>query len=125
MTEEEKTFRVTDKRLFTPDGEVREEPAGDALPGLPGEASQPPHDTSPAGPVDFGGFLLSLGAQGSVLLSSDEAEGLDGVRQIVAILEMLKEKTSGHRTGREDEILESLLYQLRLGYLGRAQKGGA
>jgi hypothetical protein len=38
---------------------------------------------------------------------------------------MLKGKTEGRRTPQEDQILEGLLYELRMGYLARAGVGGA
>ena len=46
---------------------------------------------------------------------------LAGARQIVAILEMLKDKTEGRRTANEDALLAELLFQLRMAYVERAR----
>ena len=48
-------------------------------------------------------------------------EVLAGARQIVAILEMLKDKTEGRRTADEDALLAELLFQLRMAYVERAR----
>jgi hypothetical protein len=85
-----------------------------------------------AGPADFGQFLLSLGAQAGMLMSgqgmpegADAGEALAGARSIISILEMLKEKTEGRRTSQEDEILEGLLFELRMAYVEKSRTGGS
>jgi hypothetical protein len=85
-----------------------------------------------AGPADFGQFLLSLGAQAGMLLSgqglpegTDASEALAGARSLISILEMLKDKTEGRRTAQEDEILEGLLYELRMAYVEKSRAGGS
>jgi len=94
-------------------------PQGDLPPVDPGEA-------------DLSQFLLSLGAQAGMLLSgrglpegTDPAEALDGARSIISILEMLKGKTQGRRTPREDEVLEGLLYELRMAYVEASRTSGS
>ena len=62
----------------------------------------------------------TLGMEGA-----SAAEGLQGARSIIAILEMLHDKTEGRRTAEESEILEGLLYELRLAYVARARVTGA
>lgn len=173
MSESKKSFTVKDRRHFTPEGQVREEPekpvdagessgeASSAAAGADHEPSPPaadPEDDRPvgsapaeappgsssstpepgggeaagAGPADFGQFLLSLGAQAGMLLSgqglpegADAGEALAGARSIISILEMLKGKTEGRRTAQEDEVLEGLLYQLRMAYVERSRAGGS
>jgi hypothetical protein len=98
-------------------------------------SSEPPSDAPEArdaGPADFSQFLFSLGAQAGMFLSgqglpegTDAGEALAGARSIISILEMLKDKTEGRRTPREDEILESLLYELRMAYVERSRAGGS
>jgi hypothetical protein len=44
---------------------------------------------------------------------------------MIAILEMLRDKTQGRRSSEEDEVLESILYQLRMAYLHKAGGAGA
>jgi hypothetical protein len=126
MTEEKKPFTVSDRRLFTSEGERRapEEPepqqrelpkAGTAVTtgGAPSKTG-----TGRLPPVDFAGFLLGLGAQASLFLGQgDRPADLDGAREIISILEMLRDKTEGRRTPEESEVLDGLLYELRMAYL--------
>jgi hypothetical protein len=75
---------------------------------------------------------MSLASQAVALMAgeglpegSSKAEALEGARSIIAILEMLKDKTQGRRTAAEDELLEGLLFELRMGYVARARVSGA
>ncbi len=145
MNEEKKTFNVKDRRMFTAEGDVRrqaedeardERPANEPPPRS-GEDADPDHATSgrdeapeakadlgPEGPVDFPNFLVSLAAQGMQALM-DQPPRLREARAMVSILEMLEDKTRGRRTAEENDVLETLLYQLRMGYLERQRAGGA
>ena len=146
MTEEKKPFTVSDRRHFTPEGEARsvEDTPAPAPPARPAEPPPAPRQTSPPAqrpsrpeeeahdyPLDFTGLLLSLGTQAAMLLSGgDPAEGgpppdPEGARAFITLLEVLQEKTQGRRTPEEDQILEGLLYQLRMEYVTRTQVKGA
>ena len=74
--------------------------------------------------LDFGGFLVSLGTSCLVNLGryADPDTGtlhkdLAGARQVIHILEMLQEKTRGNLTEDEEQLLRSLLYDLRMAYV--------
>jgi hypothetical protein len=140
-SDEKKTFSVSDRRHFTPEGEAREEstavqdapapsehrpPVAEAAPG------GPPRARAPLPPPDFSGLVLSLGAQASLcLIGASSEEGtqgqpdLDGARHFIALLEMLQEKTEGRRTADEQRVLQGILYELRMGYLERSRVVGA
>jgi hypothetical protein len=139
MSDRDKPFKVSDRRHFTPDGQPRTEPVG---PGpTPGEAREdPPPNRRPEHPAegpaiekaDFSAFVVSLAGQAMALLSGEELpegaspkEALEGARSIISILEMLKDKTEGRRTAAEDEVLEGLLFELRMGYVAKARVSGA
>ena len=138
MSERDKPFTINDRRHFTPEGHAREDAEAPPVAAPPAGPSQPEDPAMPAidtggavaapGPIDFAQFLLSLGAQAGMLLSPGEASGasgaeaLEGARQIISILEMLKDKTEGRRTGEESGILDNLLFQLRLAYVERARR---
>ena len=145
MTEEKKPFTVSDRRHFTPEGEARavEEKAPEA-PRAAAEASpaprpEPPRPAAPPGeedevggpyPVDFTGLLISLGTQAAMLLGGGPpGEGPEpdpeGARAFITLLEVLQEKTEGRRTPEENQVLESLLFQLRMEYVSRTQVKGA
>ena len=135
MSESEKSFTVSDRRHFTPDGRPREGEAGaretDQLRAEPPpEVAAGGRERPVGGRVDFSSFLVSLAAQAGALLSggSGEAAGepgeaLEGARSIISILEMLKDKTEGRRTEGEEALLADLLFQLRMAYLERKRTG--
>jgi hypothetical protein len=140
MSEENKPFNVKDRRMFTADGEVRREepdppPAAQAPEPQPPppEAAAPPEEPPLDAPedergaptaVDFPGFLMSLASQGMQALVAQPPR-LREARALISILEMLKDKTEGRRTPEENDVLDALLYQLRMGYLERQRTGGA
>jgi hypothetical protein len=140
MTEEPKSFTVKDRRHFTSDGQARE--PGEGAAGEPEAAPPAGADEGrgedrkatrrarpPEGPIDFAQFVLSLGAQASLLLAGqregeEPKEALAGARAMIGILEMLKDKTEGRRTPGEDQVLDGLLYELRMAYVARAREAG-
>jgi hypothetical protein len=102
-----------------------------ASPSSPDQGSASP-DGFQAGPADFTQFLLSLGVQASALLSgeglpedADPQAVLDGARSLISILEMLRDKTEGRRTAQEEEVLEGLLFELRMAYVEKSRAGGS
>ena len=125
-----KPFKVQDRRRFSASGETRPEheavaeapPAAD--PGPP-----PPADES-AGeptPLSFTTFVISLSTQALALLGEipDPIEGktrvdLDGARQFIDILGILRDKTSGNLDAREAALLDGALYDLRMKFVDRA-----
>jgi hypothetical protein len=120
MSQSEKSFNVSDRRHFTAEGRPREVDPG------PGE--QQPSASPEDRPAEFSHFLLGLAAEAGRLLAGEgvpegmpRAEVLAGARQIVAILEMLKDKTQGRRTADEEALLAELLFQLRMAYVERTR----
>lgn len=140
MSDEKKGFTVKDRRLFTPEGELREDEAPPDVEqadvprspelgprGAPSSIppGRPEREALLGDEVSFSSFLMSLAAQAGALLDSADAAELDGARQIVSILEMLKDKTSGRRTPEEEKVLDGLLYELRMAYVERARMARA
>jgi Domain of unknown function (DUF1844) len=140
MNDREKPFTVSDRRHFTPEGQPRTEPARPGPtpaetrdePAPPREEPAPPRPPGTAPTADFSAFVISLAGQALALLAGEglpedasPAEALEGARSIIAILEMLKDKTEGRRTAAEDEVLEGLLFELRMRYVAKARVSGA
>jgi hypothetical protein len=132
MGDDNKGFKVKDRRLFTPEGELRGSEEEDSAAASPAATTvDPPLQREPQPPpvpgaeVDFASFLMSLAAQAGALLEGEGAHELEGSRQIISILEMLGRKTEGRRTPEEDRILERLLYELRMAYVERARAARA
>ena len=130
---EQKTgnFTVTDRRAFDPSGEPKSEPSGEpssapsALSDKPAQAPraapEPPRALPPA---DFATLVLSLGSSAVMYLGHED--GPDGkktqrnlpmAKHAIDLLTVLEEKTKGNLSSEEDQILESLLFDLRLRYV--------
>jgi hypothetical protein len=128
MSESKQGFTVKDRRQFSAEGERKaSEEAPQTVAPEPGSADPEqasPHEVRAGGEVDFASFLVSLAAQAGALMASEgEGQDLEGARQIIGILEMLRGKTEGRRTPDEDRVIEGLLYQLRMAYV-EVSKGG-
>ncbi len=138
MSQSEKSFNVSDRRHFTAEGRPREvDPDADkdqpqeptvGAPDAAPRASDPSASTGGEQPADFSRFLLGLAAEAGRLLAGEgvpegmtRADVLAGARQIVGILEMLKDKTEGRRTADEEALLTELLFQLRMAYVERTR----
>ena len=125
MSENPKTIKVVDRRLFTAEGEVRDdvpseaaapEAAADASTAPAEPAAPPPTPTSPA----FLALLDMLAQTGLVYLEGvPDAAGrrqpnVAGARQIVDALLALREKTAGKLSFEETDALEGILGELQL-----------
>jgi Domain of unknown function (DUF1844) len=130
----DKPFTVSDRRHFTPEGRPRDDDADAGAPPSQQAVPPTPDPGQPADepPADFSQFLMGLAAEAARLLAGEgvpegtpRAETLAGARSMVAILEMLKDKTEGRRTPGEDTLLAELLFQLRMAYVERTRAGQA
>ena len=77
------------------------------------------------GPVDFSTFIVSLGGNVMVHLGEVPSEGgasLDLAKQTIDILEVLKDKTRGNLDEEEQELLDTVLYKCRVGYVEASKK---
>jgi hypothetical protein len=126
MSENPKTIKVVDRRLFTADGDVRDEVPAEAAsaeataeaetPAPAEPAAPPPTPTSPA----FLALLDMLAQTGLVYLEGvPDAAGrrqpnVAGARQIVDALLALREKTAGKLSFEETDALEGILGELQL-----------
>ena len=134
MSQSEKSFTVSDRRHFTPEGRPRDdasEPQGEEQAAeARARAAAPGPGPDSEGPADFSHFLLGLAAQAGQLLAGQELpegttpeQALSGARSIIAILEMLKDKSEGRRTAEEDALVAELLFELRMAYVERTRAG--
>ncbi len=143
MSDEERQsegFKVSDRRSFTEDGELRRDRAPEPAPAKKPEpqpartaaGAAQPKTGGDAGQsrqgMDFSSFLLSLATTALVHLGevSDPAGGrgrtnLDAAKQMVEILSMLQEKTEGNRNPEENRLLDDILYELRMKILTKTK----
>lgn len=134
MSEDKKPFTVNDRRHFTPSGETREESVEQApTPPAAGAAVSSPEAAPPPNEATLVGFLLGLASQAAAVLQSASEEAasaeergarLAEARHIISILEMMKDKTQGRRTAEEEQVLEGVLYELRMAYLHSTTAAG-
>lgn len=164
------TFTVTDRRLFTAEGELRKDVPEEAEQERPvavkPPAAAPPspaqEDTSQPAPelqgptaaeqheqaqayqrssaemdrqaaasgisakdmeITFERFLASLYMTGMMQLGLMHEQGMPpqvdlmGARQTIDTLSLLKEKTKGNLSPKEESLLQNALYELRMAYV--------
>jgi hypothetical protein len=168
---EKPEIKVTDKRIFTAEGEIREEFREDIKPSDPmapkaaepaeaKAADKPAEPASAKPPVErrtqskgappetgerrrtmadkatnpetpFTNFIEPLIAQGYMSLGMlrnpyqpETKIDVGAARQMIDILTLLKEKTSGNLTADEDDFLETHLGELKLAYVQRTKSLG-
>jgi hypothetical protein len=160
-SKQDESFKVVDRRLFTPEGEFRKEvaeqqdreretvPATNSA-GAPDPASSkssaaagtnagkpapqnavpaaaPPADAPLRSPV-FENLIRSLGQNAAMLLGgyADPRTGqpvldLEGAREMIDMLDVLREKTRGNLAQEEDSLLLDVLGNLKLAFMEMAK----
>jgi hypothetical protein len=153
MEEEEekpKAFKVQDRRRFSAEGDLKPEAAKEAeapaaasaaddrgtVPPAAGESpnftapKEPVREHGPIGELSFATFMVGLSTQALVHLgempdphSGQLAHDLPAAEQVIDIIAMLQDKTRGNLDGDEAQLLESILFELRMKYVERARQG--
>ena len=134
----EDSFRVIDRRLFTEQGELRQEAVEEEAREAVKEAvaakeapAAPPTDPPPAQPAEapkrspaFESLIRMIGSNAAMVLGAyaDPRTGQpmfdpDAARELIDMLDALHEKTKGNLAPEEDSILLDLLGKLKLTYL--------
>lgn len=126
--QEEQGFRITDKRGFREDGAASAEPAGTEN-QPPSQESAPPGEADKRPSIDFPSYILSYYTQGLVLLgevpnpyTNKKEEDVEAARHTVDILSMLEQKTKGNLSKEEAQLLESVLYELRIKFMAKTNR---
>ena len=131
MAEEQTEFKVTDRRGFTEDGTskpVIEEPvkAEQTSASSSSSSTSVPKDKQEKArpPIDFPSYIIGYYTQGLVLLgevpnpyTNKKEEDVESARNIIDILALLEQKTKGNLSGEENQLLESVLYELRMKFM--------
>jgi hypothetical protein len=128
----EETFKVVDRRMFNADGQLREEAIEEqrrieaaekraqaaAPPAAPGPAA--PAKPAPQPSVAFKTLIGFLARNAELILQGipDPRTGrpmldIESLRQIIDMIEVLKEKTEGNIAPEEVQILTDLLADLK------------
>jgi len=141
VADEEKPIKVSDFRMFTPDGELKPEyrdledapepEPPSAAPTLPpaAEARSPEREPEPEEPAPGGSdpeFVdlvrsLATSAYSALGLLSEPgaaaAGDLVGARRMIEWLALLERKTRNNLTFAEQDLLNRALYELRMAYV--------
>ncbi len=131
---EDQGFRVTDKRLFHDDAGTEEkatsaetEKAPRTEPSKAEAAGAPPEPEEAR--IDFPSYVLSYYTQGLVLLgevpnpfNNKKEEDVEGAHHMIDILAMLQEKTKGNLTVEEGQLLDNVLYELRMKFMAKTKR---
>ena len=139
-------IKVTDKRLFTADGDLREEYQGTVTPADPSATPPPPPRPEPAKVKEepkrdrkraanrepgrspgtpFANFVeslilnayMSLGLLKNPYAVGEQPVDLAAARHMIEMLEMLSEKTAGNLTEDEEDFLTTHVGELKLKFV--------
>lgn len=134
MAAEDSGFKVSDRRLFTEDGELREESSKEASNqtfvresgDVPHLSQNAPNDAEM--PMDFQALVFSLSSTALFQLgiAPDPVTGkvekdLTSAKETIDILGILQDKTKGNLTPEEAHLLNDCVHDLRMAYLKVAQ----
>ncbi|MFH1263332.1 MAG: DUF1844 domain-containing protein [Pseudomonadota bacterium] len=121
---ENRGFSVSDRR-----GETKEEEVRKPEPTPPPKKEAPKAPRTGGGQIDFSAFVMSLSTSAAIHLglvedpiSKKRGVSLELARQDIDILEMLAEKTKGNLVGEEAEMMEQVLYELRLRFVESSKR---
>lgn len=122
-------FKITDKRMYGEDGKLREPLSEEKAPDASKETAKPGTPPRKIPQIDFPSYILSYYTQGLVLLgevpnpyTNKKEEDLEAARHTVDILAMLEEKTRGNLSKEEEQLLGSVLYELRMKFMAKANE---
>ena len=141
--EREEGFKITDRRLFTPEGERRpevQETAQEPPPPPPAPDSRPQPEQGPPPelgertghePVSFEHLVMSLATTAMFqlgLVKNPQEENprvdLPAAKETIDLLEILQQKTKGNLTPAEENLLTGSLYELHMVFVELSGKTG-
>jgi len=129
MSEEEiqgPGFTIKDKRTFDDQGKVKEESGKTKMEEDKGKekAKEKEKGPAPLPEVNFSSFILSLSSSTLLYLgeiadpqSGGKKKDLALAKQSIDIINILKDKTKGNLSQEEEELLDHLLYDLRMRFV--------
>ncbi|MHB8769583.1 MAG: DUF1844 domain-containing protein [Syntrophales bacterium] len=142
MEEEKKDkgFVIKDRRHFDESGSVRGEeepppapPKAQAAPEPAGEATEKgtpsAADERLLSEISFASFILSLSTTAMFHfgdfpdpVTQETRQNLAAAKQTIDLLSILQEKTAGNLTADEQQLLEGMLYELRMRFVKEKTK---
>jgi hypothetical protein len=144
MEKKKKKFTITDKRKFDEKGNLKKEFAESKKTAASEKKENKTEKKSAAAqtgqkksentsrqkepvPQDFSTFILSLSTSTYIYLGiledpvrKEKKVNLEAATQMIDILAMLKEKTKGNLASNEEQLLDSILYELQMQFLKKS-----
>ena len=135
--QEKRGFKVEDRRRFSESGETRPAAPDSHQTGAGAASDAPPTaDTSAprsveAPPMDlnFSTFVISLSTQalmhlGEIVnpISGKIDADVPAAKQMIDMLGMIREKTSGNLNANEARLMQDILFDLRMKYVEAVKK---
>jgi len=131
----DKGFTIKDKRFFaSEDGTVRGEDesqktkTGNNEPPADGRQQTPETESPPLPEITFSAFIISLSSSalfhfGEIPdpVTNQKTRNLPLAKQTIDILGILQSKTVGNLSREESQLLENLLYDLRMRYVAETK----
>jgi hypothetical protein len=114
--EPEETFKVNDRRRRT-----SEEDTPARLPEPPREAAAPESAVAADEGESLVGLFSMLANSAAMALSEGDA-GQAG--ELIELLTLLRKKTEGNRTAEETQVLDELIYEVQVRYVGVTKQSG-
>ena len=127
--QESRGFKVEDRRRFVddaaPEADAKREERAEPPPAAATHAAAepPPADAHPHQEINFSTFVMGLSTQALMHLGEiadpEAPHGLDlpAAKQMIDLLGILREKTTGNLEPAEEQLLSSMLYDLRMRYV--------
>ena len=131
----EKGFVIKDRRHFDESGDLRKEEKAEVAETKPEvkteEADLPPKaaaapetEETPLPEMNFASFIFSLSTTAMYHfgdfpdpVTKESRRNLPAAKQTIDILSILKAKTAGNLDEREKELLDGMLFELRMRYV--------
>jgi hypothetical protein len=131
----EKGFVIKDRRLFDESGSVRKEETPreeekkpeatvHVTKSVPEEAAASETDNAPLPEINFASFLFSLSTTAMYHfgdfpdpVTKESRRNLPAAKQTIDILSILKTKTEGNLADDEKQLLDGILYELRMRFV--------
>ena len=135
-----KGFVIKDRRHFDESGDVRDEEAPtvdekkkeakvEEAASTPEEAAASEADEAPLPEINFASFIFSLSTTAMYHfgdfpdpVTKETRQNLAAAKQTIDLLSILKAKTEGNLTADEKQLLEGILYELRLRFVKEKTK---
>ena len=129
MAEQKEEIQIKDRRRFAQEEVESQGPSPRSQEAPKPEKADTQKTEGPPPEVNFAGFIMSLSAQALICLGEGlnpqggkVDQDLPAARQMIDILGMLKEKTKGNLENDEAQLLDQILFELRMKYVARTKR---